>query len=254
MPTMLVFIPTYNERDNVERTCNQLLALQQNSSLASVAVTSFDILFVDDNSPDGTGAVLDQLAAQHANVRVIHRSGKQGIGSAHQVGIAYAYAHGYETLVTMDCDGTHPPEYLPQLVAKAQQADVVVGSRYLNKDSLNEWTLFRRLLTYGGHTLTTTLLGIPYDASSAYRLYRLSAIPQHLFALIQSPGYAFFFESLYVLNLNQFRIAEVGILLPARASGQSKMTVGEAWRGLARLAHMCFSVAVRRRQYLLRNP
>jgi dolichol-phosphate mannosyltransferase len=249
---MLVFIPTYNERDNVERTCNQLLALQHH--FATAPAVTFDMLFVDDNSPDGTGAVLDQLAAQHPNVRVIHRSGKQGIGSAHQVGIAYAYTHGYDALVTMDCDGTHPPEYLPQLMAKAQQADVVVGSRYLNKDSLNEWTPFRRLLTYGGHALTTTLLGMPYDASSAYRLYRLSALPQNLFALVQSPGYAFFFESLYVLNLNQFRIAEVGILLPARASGQSKMTVGEAWRGLARLARMCLSVAVRRRQYLVPPP
>ena len=247
MPELLVFIPTYNERDNVVRTCNQLLALTQDRTLA------FDILFVDDNSPDGTGTALDKLAAEHPNVRVIHRPGKQGIVSAHQVGIARAYAQGYAKLITMDCDGTHPPEYLPQLLAQAQQADadIVVGSRYLNQDSLNEWTLFRRLLTYGGHFLTTVLLGMPYDASSAYRLYQLNAIPHSLFKLVQSPGYAFFFESLYVLNLNRFRIAEVGILLPARASGQSKMTVGEAWRGLARLARMCLSVAVRRQQYLL---
>lgn len=248
--SMLVFIPTYNERNNVERTCSQLLALHPS---ANAAFPAFNILFVDDNSPDGTGAALDQLSEQHANVRVIHRPGKLGIGSAHQVGIAYAYDHGYETLVTMDCDGTHPPEYLPQLFAKAQHSEVVVGSRYLNKDSLNEWTLFRRLLTYGGHALTTTLLGMSYDASSAYRLYRLNVIPRRLFKLIHSPGYAFFFESLYVLNLNQFRIAEVGILLPARASGQSKMTVSEAWRGLTRLGRMCLSIALRRQRYLLRN-
>jgi dolichol-phosphate mannosyltransferase len=242
---MLVFIPTYNERDNVARTCQQLLAVQQNHALP------FDILFVDDHSPDGTGAVLDQLAAQHANINVIHRPGKLGIGSAHQLGIAHAYACGYETLITMDCDGTHPPEYLPQLLEKARHADVVIGSRYLHPDSLNEWTLFRRLLTYGGHALTTTLLGIPYDASSAYRLYRLKAIPQDLFELVHSPGYAFFFESLFVLERNRFRIAEVGILLPARASGQSKMTLGEAWRGLARLGRMCLSIAARRQRYIL---
>ena len=249
MPDLLVFIPTYNERDNVERTCNQLLALKQHHAL------TFDILFVDDNSPDGTGVVLDKLVAQYPNVQVIHRPGKQGIGSAHQVGIANAYTQGYTRLVSMDCDGTHPPEYLPQLLAQAQQAsaDIVVGSRYLNQDSLNEWTLFRRLLTYGGHALTTTLLSMPYDASSAYRLYRLDAIPHSLFSLVQSPGYAFFFESLYVLNLNQFRIAEVGILLPARAAGHSKMTLGEAGRGLARLARMCLSIAVRRQQYVLQK-
>ena len=244
---MLVFIPTYNERDNVEQTCSQLLALQLSANLP------FDILFVDDHSPDGTGAVLDELAARHNSVRVIHRPGKLGIGSAHQVGIAYAYDHGYDTLITMDCDGTHPPEYLPNFLEQAHSADVVVGSRYLNQASLNEWTFFRKLLTYGGHMLTTTLLGMPYDASSAYRLYHLNAIPRGLFGLVQSPGYAFFFESLYVLNLNRFRINEVGILLPARASGQSKMTVGEAGRGLSRLLHMCLSIAVRKRQYLLRQ-
>ena len=244
---MLVFIPTYNERDNVERTCSQLLALKLDAN------TSFDILFVDDNSPDGTGAALDELAARHNTVRAIHRVGKQGIGSAHQVGIAYAYDHGYDTLVTMDCDGTHPPEYIPSFLEQAHSADIVIGSRYLNPGSLNEWTLFRRLLTYGGHALTTTLLGMPYDASSAYRLYRLNAIPRSLFGLVQSPGYAFFFESLYVLNLNRFRINEVGIVLPARASGQSKMTVGEAGRGLSRLLRMCLSIAVRKRQYLLRH-
>ena len=94
---------------------------------------------------------------------------------------------------------------------------------------------------------------MPYDASSAYRLYQLNAIPHSLFKLVQSPGYAFFFESLYVLNLNRFRIAEVGILLPARAAGNSKMTLGEAGRGLARLARMCLSIAVRRQQYVLQR-
>ena len=242
---MLIFIPTYNERDNVERLCAQLLSMQPDA----------DILFVDDASPDGTGDMLDRLAAQHLRIKVIHRIGKLGIGSAHQMGIRYAYEQRHEILITMDCDGTHPPEYIPQLIgqARAGQNDMVIGSRYLNKDSLSEWTLFRKLLTYSGHLLTTNLLGLPFDASSAFRLYQLNQIPREIFDLVRSPGYAFFFESLYVLHLNQMRIGEVGIVLPARGAGYSKMTLGEAGRGLWRLAQMCVTIAARKQQYLLRK-
>ena len=243
---MLLFIPTYNERDNVARICDQILALK---------LSGLQVLFIDDNSADGTGAELDRLAREHADIKVIHRASKLGIGSAHQAGIDYAYKHKHTQLITMDCDGTHPPEYLPQFLAlsAAAGADIVVGSRYLNPGSLDEWSLFRRLLTYSGHALTTTLLQMPYDASSAYRCYRLDRIPQSAFHLVKSPGYSFFFESLYVLALNQFQIKEVGIVLPARACGQSKMSFTEAGRGLLRLLHMCISIAARRRQYLLRE-
>lgn len=243
---MLIFIPTYNERDNVERLVAQLLGLQLNA----------DILFVDDASPDGTGEVLDRLAARHPRIKVIHRAGKLGIGSAHQIGIRYAYEQQHDLLITMDCDGTHPPEYIPQLIGQAhiRQYDIVIGSRYLNKDSLNEWTLLRKVLTYGGHLLTTRLLGLPYDASSAYRLYELNRVPRELFDLVQSPGYAFFFESLYVLSLNQMSIGEIGIVLPARGAGYSKMTLAEATRGLWRLGEMCISIALHKQRYVLRHP
>lgn len=242
---MLIFIPTYNERGNVERLCAQLLMLQLDA----------DILFVDDDSPDGTGVVLDRLAAGNKAIKVIHRTGKLGIGSAHQVGIEYAYAHQHDVLITMDCDGTHPPEYIPQFIQRsaAQHWDIVVGSRYINKDSLSEWTLFRKLLTYGGHLLTTNLLNLPYDASSAFRLYQLNRIPRELFGLVRSSGYAFFFESLYVLNLNRLRIGEVGIVLPARGAGHSKMSLKEATRGLWRLAQMCLTIAAHKQRYLLKK-
>ncbi len=242
---MLIFIPTYNERDNVERLIAQLFSLQLDA----------DILFVDDASPDGTGNVLDRLAVRHPRLKVIHRSGKLGIGSAHQLGIRHAYEQRHEVLITMDCDGTHPPEYIPQMIgqARARHNDIVIGSRYLNRDSLAEWTPFRKVLTYGGHLLTTTLLGLPYDASSAFRLYQLDRIPHELFGLVQSPGYAFFFESLYVLNLNRLHIGEVGIVLPARGAGYSKMTLGEAGRGLWRLGQMCLTIALHKQRYLLRK-
>jgi dolichol-phosphate mannosyltransferase len=243
---ILIFIPTYNERGNVARLCQQLNALREHQPTPVIA----DILFVDDNSPDGTGEALDQLAAQYPHIHVIHRAGKEGIGTAHQVGIRYAYAHGYDTLITMDCDGTHPPEYIPEFLAEAN-ASVAVGSRYLKRNSLDEWTWLRRIMTYGGHTLTRTFLNMPYDASSAYRRYRLKQIPLQLFDLVQARGYGFFFESLYALHVNHFAIHEVGIILPARGSGESKMSFQEAWHGISRIFTLWFSITRNRKRYHL---
>jgi dolichol-phosphate mannosyltransferase len=238
----LVFVPTYNEAQNVGRLIQEIL--EQNLGL--------DLLFLDDRSPDGTGEILDDLAKRHENLTIIHRSGKLGIGSAHLQGIEWAYARGYRRLVTMDADFTHPPSYLKEFLSLSDEANVVVGSRYLLKNSLEGWTVFRRFLTYGGHLLTRVLLGIEEDASSAYRLYRLEAIPRELFSLVRSAGYSFFFESLYVLRLNRFSIREVGIVLPARASGQSKMGFLDACSGLLRLGKMCLTIAAARRRLLLR--
>jgi dolichol-phosphate mannosyltransferase len=242
MQQTLVFIPTYNEKGNVERLAAQLLALP----------ASFDILFVDDASPDGTGAVLDALAGTNAHMAVIHRSGKLGIGSAHLVGIRYAYDHGYRTLITMDCDGTHPPEKIPEFLANANGHDVLCGSRYLLAGSLAEWTWQRRLMTRLGHLLTRTLLGIRFDASSAYRLYNLKRVPRAAFERVQAMGYGFFFESLYILQLNGMRIGEIGIHLPARGAGHSKMSLVEAARGIWRLFKLCAEIMINREKYLLR--
>jgi dolichol-phosphate mannosyltransferase len=238
----LLFIPTYNERQNVEMLLPQILALG----------LDLDLLFLDDNSPDGTGAVLDRLAQGVGRLRVIHRRGKLGIGSAHLEAVAYAYDRGYGRLITMDCDFTHPPEYLPEFLRSGETADITVGSRYLLKNSLDEWSLFRRLLTHGGHLLTRGLLGIREDASSAYRLYRLDRIPREAFGLVTAAGYAFFFESLYVLKLNGFSVREFPIVLPARASGQSKMGVLDAGQGVLRLLWMCLVIAAQGRRLRLR--
>jgi dolichol-phosphate mannosyltransferase len=235
----LLAIPTYNEIGNVEPLCLELLA--QGLEL--------DILFMDDASPDGTGALIDRLAAAHARVGAVHRAGKLGIGSAHLDCIAYAYDHGYDVLVTMDCDFTHPPSSVGALIAKSDDCDVVVGSRYLVRDSLEEWTVFRRLLTHGGHFLTRRLLKLEQDASSGMRLYKLRSIPRALFGLIDSRGYSFFFESLYVLALNGYRIGEVGIRLPARASGQSKMTPKDAAEGLLRLGRLWLQCKLNPKRY-----
>ena len=191
-----------------------------------------DILFLDDNSPDGTGDIVDGFAKENPRVFTIHRSGKEGIGGAHQEGIRWAYDRGYQTLVTMDCDFTHLPEDIPIFIKESPGYDLVVGSRYMNRKSLRYWNLFRKSLTFAGHFLTKHLLQMPQDATGSFRLYRLDHIPKRVFELVGSKGYSFFFESLYVLQRNGFRIKEIAIDLPARTYGHSKMSWRDATNSL----------------------
>jgi dolichol-phosphate mannosyltransferase len=225
MRRILIFIPTYNERENVRLMCEQIRALGLDA----------DLLFMDDGSPDGTGKVLDELAAQDPRMRVVHRAGKSGIGSAHLEGIALAYDQGYDRLVTLDCDFTHSPSLIPAFLARSDEADLVVGSRYLETDSLPGWSLMRKSLTTFGHLLTKALLGISQDATGAFRVYNLRTIPRELFGLVRSRGYAFFFESLLILERNGHPIAEVPISLPARTYGNSKMSLVEVQRSVSTL-------------------
>lgn len=214
----LIFIPTYNERENVELMCQQLLELGLDA----------DILFLDDNSPDGTGDILDRLSLDCSRVSVIHRSGKLGIGSAHVEGIDYAYRNGYTLLITMDCDFTHSPRDLRRLLRHTNTHVVVVGSRYMKANSLPGWNPLRKFLTHFGHFMTKYLLGMPHDATGALRIYRLDHISQTVFHLVKSTGYSFFFESLFLLTRNGASVKEIPIALPARTYGHSKMSYREA--------------------------
>jgi dolichol-phosphate mannosyltransferase len=240
----LVVVPTYNEVGNVETICSELLALD----------VALDLLFVDDNSPDGTGKILDGLAKRHDNVRVLHRVGRQGIGTAHRAGIDWAYDRNYRRLVTMDCDGAHPPQYLPDLLAAGSDANVVVGSRFLKSGSLPGWSLFRRCLTRAGHTLTYLLLGMSYDATGAFRLYDLTRIPRGAWDVVRSGGYSFFFESLYIFHVNRYTIAQIPIHLPARTQGHSKMHLGEMWRSLRLLFSIYFASLFNKRRFRIEAP
>src|SRR5687768_1765130 len=208
--------------------CRDLLALNLGA----------DILFLDDNSPDGTGRVLDGLAEKHPEVSVVHRPGKLGIGTAHQDGINRAYEMGYDRLITMDCDFTHAPADVLRLVHASEGYDVTLGSRYMEKNSLPGWNLFRRSLTGLGHLLTERLLKMQYDATGALRVYNLKTIPRGLFGMVVSRGYSFFFESLFLMVQNGLKVKEVPIVLPARTYGTSKMSMNEAFRSLRQLGSL----------------
>jgi dolichol-phosphate mannosyltransferase len=245
-PKLLIFIPTYNEAENVERLCRELTALQLGA----------DILFCDDASADGTGEIIERLSEEFPHVRVIHRSGKLGIGSAHHEGIRYAYAEGYETLVTMDCDFTHQPTDVLRLLQAAQASgrSVTVGSRYLKRHSLPGWNPLRRSLTHLGHFLTVTLLHLPHDATGALRVYQLGTIPEELFDRVRSYGYSFFFESLFVLYRNGFPIEEMPIALPARTYGSSKMSLPETLRSASRLIRLYIASIRHPESFLVSSP
>ncbi len=221
----LVIVPTYNERNNVSPLLKKLRALQ----------LPLEILFVDDNSPDGTGKLLDEFAAGQDTLHILHRPSKEGIGAAHLAGLAWAEERGHTCVVTMDCDLTHSPEDIPDLLAAAETADVVVGSRYLQQGSLEGWNWRRKLLTHLAHTLTRTLLALPYDSTGAFRVYRLDRLPPGIFSTVRSMTYPFFFESLLALQLNGAAIAEVPIRLPPRTYGSSKMPPSEPFRGILHL-------------------
>ena len=243
-PRTLIFIPTYNERDNVRPMCEQIQALGLDA----------DLVFMDDGSPDGTGAILDELAAQYPRLRAVHRTGKLGIGSAHLEGISLAYAEGYNRLVTLDCDFTHSPELIPTFLARLDTADAVVGSRYLEADSLADWSLVRKSLTNIGHILTKNMLGISQDATGAFRAYNLETIPRELFQLVQARGYAFFFESMLIMSRNGFAIAEIPIQLPKRTYGHSKMSLAEVRRSVSTLLSLFVQDQSNRTRFRLGSP
>jgi dolichol-phosphate mannosyltransferase len=238
---ILVMLPTYNERENVKKMCQELFRTG----------LPVDILFVDDNSPDGTGEILDELAKKSPHVLVMHRSGKLGIGSAHQDGIAWVYSHGYTHLVTMDCDFTHSPDNIQDLLRFADEYDVIIGSRHILEDSLNGWNLWRKCITKMGHLLTSTLLKMPYDATGAFRLYRLDRISPEIFKRVSSKGYSFFFESLTILNLNRFKIKEIPIALPPRTYGHSKLRFSDMVQWLVFMLGMAWNIHFNKQKYLV---
>lgn len=237
----LLMIPTYNEAENVERIYTALVATG----------LDLDFLFVDDNSPDGTGTIIDRLAAASDRVFALHRRGKMGVGAAHQAGIAWAYASGYRRLVTMDCDFTHDPGRVAAFLAASERADIVVGSRFLDPGSLDEWVWYRKLLTHAAHLLTRIVLGLPFDGSGAFRVYRLDRVPAAVFALVKDRGYSFFWESLYILWINRFAIEQIAIPLPARTYGHSKMRLRDIGLGLRRLGTMFWRRLTDRQSLLL---
>ena len=216
MPQSLIVVPTYNERDNVRVVAERFLA----------ALPGAELLFVDDNSPDGTGGVLDELAAAEPRIHVMHRAGKLGLGTAYVEGFGWGLARGYEYLFEMDADGSHDPKYLPTMLALAEDgADVVIGSRYVPGGGTENWGLGRQVISRGGGLYARTVLGIDVrDVTAGFVCWRRTALEAIELSTITSNGYSFQIEMKYRAHLKGMRLVETPIMFIDRRVGQSKMS------------------------------
>jgi len=220
-----VVMPTYNEAESVIGVVDQVLA----------ADPRVDVLIVDDGSPDGTARLVAERAAGEPRVRLLERPAKQGLGAAYRAGFAWGLQRGYEALVEMDADLSHPPERLPALLDGLAEADLVIGSRYVPGGRTVNWSRLREAISRGGNAYVRLALGVPvHDCTAGYRAYRRQVLEALPVSAVQSNGYCFQVEMVHRTWQEGFRVVEVPIAFTERATGVSKMSkqiVAEAlWR------------------------
>jgi len=216
-----VIVPTYDERENIEP-----LVQSVRSTLATCAPEHF-VLVVDDNSPDGTGRIADELARSDPHVKVLHREGKRGLGQAYLAGFERALEDGAELVIEMDADFSHDPGYLPALIGAARDADLVLGSRYVPGGRVRNWGPLRRLVSRGGCWYARVVLGIGVrDLTGGFKCFRRAVLEAIDLATIRSRGYAFQVELTYRAIERGFRLLEVPITFTERRVGSSKMSRG----------------------------
>jgi dolichol-phosphate mannosyltransferase len=217
---LMVVIPTYNEADNLPAMAGELLALD---------LPGLEILIVDDNSPDGTGEIADDLAERYpAHVHVLHRAGKMGLGTAYIAGFTYALEQGADLIFQMDADFSHSPSYIPQFVEAIEGYDVVIGSRYVAGGRTDErWSWWRYLLSWWANSVYTRLiLGVKVkDATAGFKCWRRATLEGIGLERVRSNGYVFQVEMAYLTEKLGYRCLELPIYFEDRRIGQSKMTV-----------------------------
>lgn len=225
-----MIVPTYNEKENLAKLVGSLRALPGD----------INVLVVDDNSPDGTGAIADDLARQDSGVHVLHRSGKLGLGTAYKAGFAYGLAHQFQYLCTMDADFSHSPERLPSMVTKvASGYDLVVGSRYVPGGAVVGCTPMRKFISYGANWLAHLLLGVSIrDCTAGYRCYRRRVLETIDLDAIFSSGYSFLIEMAFYCQRAGFRLGEVPITFVNRTEGSSKISKSEIYKAFYTLLRL----------------
>ncbi len=226
---VLVITPTYNERENLETFASQLFAVAPEAH----------VLVVDDNSPDGTGRLADEMAARDGRVHVMHRAGKMGLGSAYLAGFAWALARDYDVVFEMDTDLSHDPRYVPDMLRAVEAgADIVIGSRNIPGGGVEGWGLGRHVMSKGGSVYSRTILGIGVrDLTSGYKCFTRRALEAIDLGAVQSNGYSFQIELTYRGLRKGLKVAEVPITFVDRRAGRSKMSrkifaeaVGMVWK------------------------
>ncbi len=211
----LIIIPTYNELENLRPLLKEIFSNAPDT----------DILIVDDNSPDGTGQLADEIHTENPRVKVLHRAGKLGLGTAYIAGFKYAVEHNYDAAFEMDADFSHDPRYLPDFLKAIQHADLVIGSRYVPGGNTPNWSPVRRMISGCGNVFARFMLHIPvHDCTAGFRCYRREVLESIDLDTIRSQGYAFQVELAYRVMRQGFKIVETPIVFMDRRVGKSKMS------------------------------
>lgn len=232
MQKALIFTATFNEALNIENLIREIFKF----------VPHVDILVVDDGSPDGTGSILDKISAQNSQVKVIHRQGKLGLGTAHLLGMDYAVKNNYDVLVTMDADFSHDPKYLPQMLDLMKTYDFAIGSRYVEGGGLG-YGFVRTFISKTANFLARLLLSIKLrECTTSYRGFKRELLIKILNKKVSSTGYSFFFEMVYLVSGITNNVTEFPIYFADRVAGESKISKQEIIRGVTTL----FKLFVRR--------
>ncbi len=228
---VLVIVPTYNEHENIRRLVSAVL--EQGPV--------FTVLVVDDNSPDGTGEIADELASRAPRVHVYHRPGKLGLGTAYREAFRWGIEHGYDFIMSMDSDFSHDPADLPRLLRAAENADLVIGSRYVARGGSEGWPLKRIVISRAANLFSRLVLGLrPRDCTAGFRCYRRQVLESIGPENIESRGYSVMEEMTLRVQRAGLRIAEVPIIFRNREVGSSKISVREAFRSLFLLLRLRF--------------
>jgi dolichol-phosphate mannosyltransferase len=223
MSKTLVIVPTYNERENLPKVAERLLHL----------AVPVDMLVVDDNSPDGTGKLADELAAKNPNIHVLHRQEKRGLGRAYLAAFGWALERDFEFIMEMDSDFSHNPDDIPKFIEAAQNADLVLGSRYCGGIRVINWPLRRLLLSTGAAQYVRIITGMPFsDPTGGFKCFRKRALQSLDLNAIRSDGYSFQIEVTHRLWMKGMRVAEVPIIFTERFEGCSKMSGNIVWEAL----------------------
>jgi dolichol-phosphate mannosyltransferase len=228
-PRLLVSLATYNEAGNI----GALIADIQK------VVPHADVLVIDDNSPDGTGRIVSELAEKDARIHVLHRPGKLGLGTATLAAMKFAMAQNYDYLLNMDADFSHPPRYLPGILAGMSKYDVMIGSRYVRGGGTENWPLPRRVISQSVNMMVRFLFRMPVkDASGAFRCYRVSTLRDAELDRLRSRGYSFQQEVLFRCHKAGAKLGEYPILFENRRAGASKVNKKEAIRSMSMLVYI----------------
>jgi dolichol-phosphate mannosyltransferase len=220
----IVIVPTYNEAENIRLLVADILSLP----------APVDVVVVDDNSPDGTGQIADNLASTYPAVHVVHRPGKQGLGTAYKAGFRYGLERDYERILTMDADFSHPPGDIPAMIERSRaDADLVIGSRYVRGGGTHGCSLPRQVLSWGANAFAKTVLGLQaMDCTAGFRCYRRQVLESIDLDAVLSNGYSFLIEMLYRCQRRGWRVGEVPILFENRRRGASKISRQEIVRAM----------------------